>query len=230
MLNTLISRCPAGMGQIKMTVNLTKYLKCSRKFSSDSSAYGGDGKTTVKVINDDEPNIHFVNTYSNKGFRLSNGLFVHGSMILFPTNVFAWRVRKSAEINLDSLLLFDLIVPKVKIVVIGYGSQGDPYDASIPIRLKKKGISCEMLATPNAVTTYNYLAHDSVHVAGAFVPVRHEVDMKIRDVEGLHASDNFNQDFDMLPDVELREIVGEEKELFYKTVKRKERPKKQFDD
>lgn len=148
-----------------------------RNNSSNSAAYDGDGKTTVRVLNTEEENINLINSYSEKGFRLSNKLFIHGSILIFPTNVFSWTVKRGHEITLDSLLVFDLIVPKTKIVVIGYGQQGEPHDSSLPLKLKRKGISCEMLPTPNAISTYNFLVADSVHVAGAFIPVHEEVQM-----------------------------------------------------
>lgn len=145
-------------------------LNIHRYNNSESAAYDGDGKTTVKQLTDDTDNLNFISSYSSKGFRLSNKLFIQGSIILFPTNVFSWTVQRGNQISLDSLLLFDIIVPKIKILVIGYGSYGEGYDSSLPIALRKKGITCELLPTPHAVTTYNYLAHDAVHVAGAFIP------------------------------------------------------------
>lgn len=169
------------------------WLRCSQRNSSDSAAYQGDGKTTVRVLNDEEDRVNLINTYSEKGFRLSNKLFIHGSIIVFPTNVFSWNVKRGVDITLESLLLFDLIVPKTKIIVIGYGQYEEPHDASIPLKLKKKGISCEMLPTPNAITTYNYLVADSVHVAGAFVPVKQNVAMTNQDLRQLMEYDIVRQ-------------------------------------
>lgn len=158
---------------------------------SDSAAYAGDGKTTVNVLNKGDFPLHLVSTYSAHGFRLHNNLFITGSIILFPTHVFSWNIRRGKDITLDSLLFFDLIVPKVKIVVIGYGSLDEEHDRTLSIKLKKKGISCELLATPNAVSTYNYLVADSVPVAGAFIPVREEVKMLQKDYDSL-IKDTYN--------------------------------------
>lgn len=170
--------------------DLNKTIRCmpiivGRNLNSDSAAYDGDGKTTVKVLGQDDRTLHLVATYSSKGFRLANNLFIYGSILLFPTQVFSWNVRRGIDINLESLMLFDLLVPKVKIVVIGYGQHGEPYDPKIVPELRRKGISCELLPTQHAVTTYNYLLHDSVHVAGAFVPVIEDVHMTRRDVTEL---------------------------------------------
>lgn len=163
---------------------------------SNSAAYGGDGKTTVRILNDDEPHINLVNTYSHKGFRLASNLFVGGSILLFPTHVFSWSVKRGIEITMDSLIVFDLIVPKTKIVIIGYGQQGEPYDSSIPIELKNRGISCELLPTPNAVTTYNFLAADGLHVAGAFIPVKDPVTQTTRDTQAIIGHDSMFRGYD----------------------------------
>lgn len=198
--------------------------------SSNSAAYAGDGKTTVRVLNDEESHLHLVNTYSSKGFRLSNNLFITGSILLFPTNVFSWNVKNGSDITLDSLLIFDLIVPKTKIVIIGYGQQGESYDASIPMKLKKKGISCEMLATPRAVTTYNYLVHDSVHVAGAFIPVKEDIVMDRRDIAGVYGYDDVFKERPYLPQQSKwhREPMGYQRERH--EISEGDKNKKSFDE
>jgi len=195
---------------------------------SDSAAYGGDGQTTVTVLNNN-PDINLVNTYSSQGFRLHNNLFIYGSIILFPTNVFSWNVRSGKDITLDSLLLFDIIVPKVKIVVIGYGSAGEEHDTTLPLKLKKKGISCEMLATPNAITTYNFLANDSVHVAGAFVAIRKEVEMNPRDRRLLMADLHKDDALLYRENSQTRDDFFYEKQMREKTVA-KVKEKKKFDE
>lgn len=157
-----------------LTINhIVTYPRISPKrgIVSESAAYDGAGKTTVKVIND-EKNLNLINSYSDMGFRLSNNLFIYGSILVYPTYVYSWNVRRAVDITPQSLIAFDLIVPKVKMVIIGYGSLDDKYDPTLVNHFKKRGISCEILETARAVTTYNYLAADAVHVAGAFVPIR----------------------------------------------------------
>lgn len=183
------------------------------------------------MLNDDESHLNLVNTYSANGFRLHNNLFIYGSILLFPTNVFSWNVRRGKDITMESLMVFDIIVPKTKIVIIGYGQYGEDYDASIPVKLKKKGISCEMLATPNAITTYNYLVHDSVHVAGAFIPVKDEVAMSPRDVRAIHEHDYIfgDQPYTTKSNFDQRVSLRENKELHSKTVYR-DIDKRKFDE
>lgn len=229
MLRTIIGRSFLWRAASHKSMKTSKHLiglNCWRGIS-DSSAYDGDGKTTVRVLNKDEPNINMVNTYSARGFRLSNNLYVSGSIILFPTHVYSWNIKRGIDINLESLLLFDLIVPKVKIIIIGYGSRDEPYDSSLVLSLKKKGISCEILPTPNAVTTYNYLVCDSVHVAGAFVPVRDHVNMHPRDHRALNEMDYMLETREWLPDRSREDprILFEERKKDYK-----KDTKKTFDD
>lgn len=189
--------------------------KCYRwlfaRQTSNSAAYEGDGRTTVRVLNDEIPHLNLVNTYSAQGFRLANNLFIVGSILLFPTHVYSWNVKRGIDITPESLIVFDLIVPKTKMVIIGYGERGEPYDPKIPLILKKKGISCEMLPTPHAITTYNYMVHDAVHVAGAFVPMQY-VKMTKRDLVAMKAHDEMVEEREHVPntteesDVELAEL------------------------
>lgn len=162
------------------------HVRCFQKnfqpFGCDSGAYAGDGKTTAKVINDEDTGLNLISAYSASGFRLANNLRVKGPVLIFPTCIYAWNIKRGIDITPESLIVFDLIVPKIKMLIIGYGEPGEPYDLKLAANLKKKGISCEVLATPDACTTYNYLVYDSVHVAAALVPVRnHPV---IRSIDG----------------------------------------------
>lgn len=180
-----------NVGFLKST---TRTVKTYGSPGSNSDAYDGDGKTTVRVLNTEANDLHLINSYSIGGFRLNNGLFINGSMLLFPTQVYFWNVRKGLDITKESLIVFDLVVPKTKIVIIGYGLKDDEYDASIPLYLKKKGISCEMLPTSHAITTYNYLVADSVHVAGAFIPPKYGVRQTNRDTNALSADTWYEDD------------------------------------
>lgn len=161
----------------------------ARYMGSESGAYDGDGKTTVQVLGEGEPHINLISAYSDQGFRLQNNLLIRGSILIFPTHIYSWAVRKAKDITPESLLIFDLIVPKLKIVVIGYGQSGEPYDPTLHAYFRNKGIGCEMLPTKHAISTYNFLACDSVHVGGAFIPMTDPVNMTTQDEMALHAKD-----------------------------------------
>lgn len=212
---------------------ISKFAKfqCARSLNN-SGAYDGDGRTTVRVLNNEEAHLNLVNTYSHKGFRLANNLFIVGSILLFPTHVYSWDVKRGKDITPESLLVFDLIVPKTKIVIIGYGEEGEPYDSSIPLILKKKGISCEMLTTPNAVTTYNYLVHDAVHAAGAFVPVKTQVVQRRKDsgavAEGILYSDS--DSMKRRPEDSIIDMTSTDEMQKWKKLQLKDSDKKKFDE
>lgn len=170
---------------------LRKSQLTTRFIGSESGAYDGDGQTTVEVLGDKEPHLNLISSYSNKGFRLQNNLLLSGSILLFPTHIYSWAVRRGIDINPESLLIFDLIVPKLKMVIIGYGQQDEPYDPTLRNHFRSRGISCEILPTPHAIPTYNFLVCDSVHVAGAFIPVRDPVQMTSQDAVDIHGHDRF---------------------------------------
>lgn len=170
-----------------------------RNITSNSGAYDGDGQTTVQVLGDKEPHLNLISSYSHKGFRLQSNLLLSGSILIFPTHIYSWAVRRGIEITPESLLIFDLIVPKLKMVVIGYGQKDEPHDPCLRNHFKNRGISCEILPTPHAIPTYNYLVCDSIHVAGAFIPVREPVEMTPEDQYHLTGHDKVYKS-DYFPD------------------------------
>lgn len=204
-----ISKCLLGTPRDQPLINK---ITIATAFN-ESGAYDGDGKTVATILqNDYGDEMNLIKGFSPVGFRLSNRAFVYGSIIMFPTSAFAWNVARSTDVNMESLILFDLILPKIKMLVIGYGDLGDKYDASIPMLLKKKGINCEMLPTCHASTTYNYLATDGIHVAGAFIPPKQ---VQTRTKDGLDNHMDFlhnrkRKDVDTkkeLPNTELKKYV-----------------------
>lgn len=63
----------------------------SRSFirtSSRQNNYEGDGKTTAVSIDADLAKYIIVDSYNEKGFRLSNGAFAYGPIIMFPNVIF----------------------------------------------------------------------------------------------------------------------------------------------
>ncbi|XP_042221819.1 NADH dehydrogenase [ubiquinone] 1 alpha subcomplex assembly factor 3-like isoform X2 [Homarus americanus] len=111
-----------------------------------------------------------VDSYSQVGFRLNNGMSVIGPIALFPKTVLSWRVRSSQDINEDSLSLFYLLEPRLDILVIGVGDQGCRVDTRIIRFMKNKGVSLEILPTVSACTTFNFLNQERRYVAAALIP------------------------------------------------------------
>lgn len=143
-----------------------------RSFASDSSGYDGDGKTIVSVVNEEERQRTLVDSYSKMGFRLNSGLFVIGPVALFPQMVLQWDVVDVTDISPKSLSLFWLLEPKIDLLVIGVGDADllSAMDIETRLFMKRKGINTEILPTPDAVASFNFLNADFRNVAAALIP------------------------------------------------------------
>lgn len=55
-----------------------------QQIRKNSGSYHGDGKTKVNILNQELELGLLINSYSQFGFRLNNGLNVIGPMAIFP--------------------------------------------------------------------------------------------------------------------------------------------------
>lgn len=69
--------------QIKCKLEVASKL-CQQQIVRNSGAYHGDGKTKVNILNRELDLGLMINTYSQDGFRLNNGLNIVGPMAIFP--------------------------------------------------------------------------------------------------------------------------------------------------
>ncbi|XP_013783847.1 NADH dehydrogenase [ubiquinone] 1 alpha subcomplex assembly factor 3-like [Limulus polyphemus] len=155
--------------------------KCSIKSKLESStgtlttsrhySYEGDGKTTVTILNKEEDEGILINSYSTVGFRLNNGIFIFGPVAVFPRSVLQWNVKKTEDINPDSLSLFYLLEPKIDLLIIGTGGYGsNKIDYSVIKFMASKKINMEILPTYQACSTFNFLNAEHRSVAAALIP------------------------------------------------------------
>ena len=83
------------------------------------------------------------------------------------------------DITNDSLTLFKLIEPKLDLLIIGIG-ETKYYSTAQIMQLKKEikstGMNVEIMATRDAVATYNFMLSDFRVVAGAFLPTFSKVE------------------------------------------------------
>ncbi|XP_058822867.1 NADH dehydrogenase [ubiquinone] 1 alpha subcomplex assembly factor 3 [Topomyia yanbarensis] len=137
-----------------------------------SSAYDGDGKTTLSILNLEAESGLLINSYSQVGFRLNNNMVVLGPMAIFPRTVFSWNVASYEDINEESLSLFSVLEPKIDILVVGIGDQ--PMTPALNKRIieymRKYRINVEVLSTEQACATFNFLNSEGRVVAGALIP------------------------------------------------------------
>lgn len=132
-------------------------------------------KSSVTMLNrENTERLLMVNRYNQLGFRLNNEIFVYGPMILFPRNVFEWRVQSLETLTVDAFTLLFLMEPRIDVLVIGAGKRGPPKpELSRELHrelVRRGGFGVEVLPTDDALGVYNVLADEQRHVAGAFLP------------------------------------------------------------
>jgi len=139
-------------------------------------SYEGPGKTTVSILNEEYAGVvNLIDSFAVDGFRLNDNTKILGPCIVFPTQVLVWKIDGPEDINEDSLALFPILDPKIDVLIIGYGDapkkgQKFPVDTSVIMKMRRKGVNCELLTTENAIATYNYLVEEGRVVAAALIP------------------------------------------------------------
>ncbi|XP_046741264.1 NADH dehydrogenase [ubiquinone] 1 alpha subcomplex assembly factor 3 [Diprion similis] len=146
------------------------------------SAYEGDGKTTISILNRDEIYGLMIDSYSNNGFRLNNGVHIIGPLAIFPRSVLSWKVNTIDDVNEETLSLFTILDPKPDILVIG---TGDPHNnIQIDRKLVQFGkqfkMSVEIVPTHQACPIFNFLNAEGRFVAAALIPPA-KLDVKAED-------------------------------------------------
>ncbi|XP_046383036.1 NADH dehydrogenase [ubiquinone] 1 alpha subcomplex assembly factor 3 [Ischnura elegans] len=129
-----------------------------------------DGKTTINILNQEPDAPLMVDSYSQLGFRLNNGISVIGPMVIFPKTLLSWNIGGAEDISVESLSLFFVLEPKIDILIIGLGERGKKLDPKVVTELRRYGTNVEMLSTDAACATFNFLNAEKRSVAGALIP------------------------------------------------------------
>lgn len=178
-LQRLISMSFKSMNVLRPNYVLKTLKKTLHVQSPLQSAYDGDGKTYVSILNSDQDAPLMIDGYSMMGFRLNNGLFVVGPVALFPHSILSWNIEDDRSINESSLSLFLHLAPKLDLLIIGMSdSRNKKFIAETRenvyriIRQVRKGdkVNIEVMPTENAVTTFNYVNCEQRFVAAALIP------------------------------------------------------------
>ncbi|CAH2101622.1 unnamed protein product [Euphydryas editha] len=139
----------------------------------NKAAYEGDGKTTVRVINQEQELGLMIDSYATYGFRLNNGITVLGPIAIFPRTILSWQVRTSQDINESSLRFFKLLEPKIDLLVMGLETNDRNVINSVFRASREVKINMEILSTEHACATFNFLNAEGRSVAGAILPPLH---------------------------------------------------------
>lgn len=150
------------------------FSQCRSLHSSNvvrnTKTYEHDGKTTITILNSEKDAPLMVDSYSQRGFKLNNGMRVLGPMAIFPKTVLGWDVGSSKDISPAALALFAILEPKPDILVIGVGDQGQGVPRETIQFLRMRKINMEILATDHACTTFNFLNVEGRRVAAVLIP------------------------------------------------------------
>ncbi|XP_074646103.1 NADH dehydrogenase [ubiquinone] 1 alpha subcomplex assembly factor 3-like [Tubulanus polymorphus] len=237
LVSRLLSRVQGCAIRVMLAVGPRNKPACFRNYSigeytgcSENEAVGGSLKTsTISILNQDQESI-LINSYSQMGFRLNNGMRVIGPCVIFPNSILQWNVSGSHDINKDSLSLFTVIEPKLDILIIGKGEREAAIDNTILRTLLSHKINVEILSTDQACSTFNFLNSEGRFVAAALIPPSyvdryHDDSVDLQSALDRQLLDNIS-DFTVLPKrlQNFSDIPGyanfeETAELGYKSLK-----------
>ncbi|CAA9997632.1 unnamed protein product [Nesidiocoris tenuis] len=139
------------------------------------TAYDAEGKTSVTVLNQQPGLGLMIDSYSKLGFRLNNGSFLYGPVVLFPKTILSWNVEDDDDITEESLDLFAILSPKPDVLIVGFGGTS-VFKRNLDkvlhnFRISKK-INLEILPTSRAIPTFNFLNAEGRFVVAALIPPR----------------------------------------------------------
>lgn len=78
-----------------------------RKYTVDIDGDISQMKTTISILNQEQDQGIFVDTYSTVGFRLNSGIRIMGPCAVFPRSVLHWNVGYSVRL----LVIFQVFLP-----------------------------------------------------------------------------------------------------------------------
>ncbi|XP_073943471.1 NADH dehydrogenase [ubiquinone] 1 alpha subcomplex assembly factor 3 [Choristoneura fumiferana] len=136
----------------------------------NKAAYEGEGKTTVRVLNQEQELGLMIDAYATYGFRLNNGITVLGPMAIFPRTVLSWQVMTADLVTVESLRLFKLLEPKIDLLIIGLDTKERHLVSAVFNAARTAGLNPEVLPTEHACSTFNFLNAEGRSVGAALIP------------------------------------------------------------
>ncbi|KAG8929731.1 hypothetical protein FRC02_005120 [Tulasnella sp. 418] len=140
-------------------------LETNQRFSS-----------TLTNILDDVPAPPIqVRRMTEDGIELMDGLLLPSSCIFLNGRVFLWEVPDMIkdgrwnEWNKDMFEIFDVIIPKPEILLLGTGPKAVLPPPDLRKHLASIGIQVDVMDTWNACSTYNLLTEEGRRVAAALM-------------------------------------------------------------
>ena len=111
-----------------------------------------------------------IDAYGNGGFRFG-GMSHRGSILLFPSGIWAWPVTAPAELNAASLEPVFAQADNLDVFLIGAGR--DPWVLPPALRalFHEHAISVDVMTTGAAVRTYNILLAENRRAGSGLIAV-----------------------------------------------------------
>jgi NADH dehydrogenase [ubiquinone] 1 alpha subcomplex assembly factor 3 len=116
-----------------------------------------------------------VKSITPAGILLQDGRLLPSACIFLDGEVLLWDVPPTPWKGWDESKfdVFDVVVPKPEILLIGTGKSVNPLPAILRQHLNKLGIQVDVMDSWNACTTYNLLSEEGRRVAAALLPLQH---------------------------------------------------------
>jgi NADH dehydrogenase [ubiquinone] 1 alpha subcomplex assembly factor 3 len=116
-----------------------------------------------------------VNSISEAGIQLADGLLLPSSCVFLEGNVYLWDVPAVPSSwslwTKEHFELFETVVPRPELLLFGTGKRLHVPPPFVRSHLKELGIGLEVLDTRNACSTYNLLSEEGRRVAAALLPL-----------------------------------------------------------
>eukprot|EP01027_Heterolobosea_sp_BB2_P000970 GEZU01001461.1.p1 GENE.GEZU01001461.1~~GEZU01001461.1.p1 ORF type:complete len:268 (-),score=47.60 GEZU01001461.1:40-801(-) len=98
-----------------------------------------------------------------------NNVRLFGSVILLPRHTFLWKVPTLAQLNKESLRIFELLQPLPDILLIGTGEKKEHLSNELVAYFAEIGINVETMSSVHAASTFNILNQEDRNVAAAII-------------------------------------------------------------
>ncbi|KAI0254861.1 DUF498-domain-containing protein [Lactifluus subvellereus] len=128
----------------------------------------------TNILADEIPPPVQVKSITTAGLLLQDGRLFPSACIFLEGEVLLWDVPPTLWKGWDEsrFKVFDVVIPKPEILLIGTGKSVNPLPAALRQYLNKLGIQVDVMDTWNACTTYNLLSEEGRRVAAALLPLQ----------------------------------------------------------
>lgn len=111
-----------------------------------------------------------IQAYGEGGFRIS-GRRYDGSVLVFEDRTVALAIEEFSEIMAADFEPLEDAAEEVEILLLGCGAVSQELDPDLRARLKRAGISTEVMGTGAACRTFNLLQAEGRRVAALLVAI-----------------------------------------------------------